>query len=129
MRGVEYRFRTLRGIDKCVAHDSYLVKDAESGEDVIQVIMHDVTERKHAEEQLEHVLTGARCILWHAIVTPKKRGDFKWDIVVSNEPAAEKLLPLNPVDEATLAELHHKSHENCFIANSVTTNVTVEPRN
>jgi organic hydroperoxide reductase OsmC/OhrA len=33
------------------------------------------------------------------------------------------------VDEATLAELHHKSHENCFIANSVTTNVTVEPQN
>jgi organic hydroperoxide reductase OsmC/OhrA len=32
------------------------------------------------------------------------------------------------VDEATLAELHHKSHENCFIANSVTTNVTVEPQ-
>ena len=32
------------------------------------------------------------------------------------------------VDEATLADLHHKSHENCFIANSVTTNVSVEPR-
>ncbi len=32
------------------------------------------------------------------------------------------------VDEAMLAELHHKSHENCFIANSVTTNVSVEPR-
>ncbi|MBU6298683.1 MAG: OsmC family protein [Alphaproteobacteria bacterium] len=31
-------------------------------------------------------------------------------------------------DAATLAELHHKSHENCFIANSVTTAVTVEPR-
>lgn len=33
-----------------------------------------------------------------------------------------------PVDKATLTELHHKSHENCFIANSVTTNVTVKPR-
>ena len=32
------------------------------------------------------------------------------------------------VDEATLADLHHKSHENCFIANSVATNVSVEPR-
>jgi organic hydroperoxide reductase OsmC/OhrA len=32
------------------------------------------------------------------------------------------------VDDATLAELHHKSHENCFIANSVTTSVSVEPR-
>jgi len=33
------------------------------------------------------------------------------------------------VDAALLADLHHKSHENCFIANSVTTNVAVEPRN
>ena len=28
--------------------------------------------------------------------------------------------------EAALAELHHKAHEACFIANSVTTEVTVE---
>ncbi|BBK42188.1 peroxiredoxin [Allostella vacuolata] len=28
----------------------------------------------------------------------------------------------------TEAELHHESHELCFIANSVTTEVTVEPR-
>jgi organic hydroperoxide reductase OsmC/OhrA len=31
------------------------------------------------------------------------------------------------VDAAALAELHHKSHENCFIAQSVKTVVTVEP--
>ena len=29
-------------------------------------------------------------------------------------------------DEATVADLHHKAHEACFIANSVTTKVTVE---
>ena len=29
-------------------------------------------------------------------------------------------------DEAALAELHHKAHEACFIANSVTTKVAVE---
>jgi len=27
-----------------------------------------------------------------------------------------------------LAELHHKAHEKCFIANSVRTQVIVEPR-
>jgi organic hydroperoxide reductase OsmC/OhrA len=32
------------------------------------------------------------------------------------------------VDDAALAGLHHKSHENCFIANSVNTSVSVEPR-
>jgi organic hydroperoxide reductase OsmC/OhrA len=29
-------------------------------------------------------------------------------------------------DETALADLHHKAHEACFIANSVTTEVTVE---
>ena len=31
-------------------------------------------------------------------------------------------------DAAQLAELHHKAHEGCFIANSVKTDITVEPR-
>lgn len=31
------------------------------------------------------------------------------------------------VDPATLAELHHKAHEYCFVAQSVRTVVTVEP--
>ena len=29
-------------------------------------------------------------------------------------------------DPAALADLHHRAHEACFIANSVTTEVTVE---
>ena len=33
-----------------------------------------------------------------------------------------------PVDAATLAEIHHLAHESCFIANSVKTAVSVEPR-
>jgi len=32
------------------------------------------------------------------------------------------------VDAKTLDEIHHKSHEECFIANSVKTDVTVEPQ-
>jgi organic hydroperoxide reductase OsmC/OhrA len=31
-------------------------------------------------------------------------------------------------DTATLAEIHHLAHQACFIANSVKTNVIVEPR-
>jgi organic hydroperoxide reductase OsmC/OhrA len=32
------------------------------------------------------------------------------------------------VDAATLDQLHHQSHEECFIANSVNTEIMVEPR-
>ena len=31
-------------------------------------------------------------------------------------------------DQQTLARLHHEAHEACFIANSVKTDVRVEPR-
>jgi organic hydroperoxide reductase OsmC/OhrA len=31
----------------------------------------------------------------------------------------------DPPDEAALADLHHRAHEACFIANSVTTEVTI----
>jgi len=31
-------------------------------------------------------------------------------------------------DEAVIDELHHKSHEACFIANSITSEIVVEPR-
>jgi organic hydroperoxide reductase OsmC/OhrA len=33
-----------------------------------------------------------------------------------------------PLDRKTLTEIHHLAHSECFIANSVTTDVTVEPR-
>lgn len=32
----------------------------------------------------------------------------------------------DPPERATVADLHHRAHEACFIANSVTTEVTVE---
>ena len=33
----------------------------------------------------------------------------------------------NPPDEAAIADLHHRAHKACFIANSVTAEVVVEP--
>lgn len=33
-----------------------------------------------------------------------------------------------PPDQATIDDLHHRAHEACFIANSVTSEVRVEPR-
>jgi organic hydroperoxide reductase OsmC/OhrA len=40
-----------------------------------------------------------------------------------------KFAPGTNVDGAALDQLHHMSHEECFIANSVNTEVTVTPRN
>jgi len=44
---------------------------------------------------------------------------------VTLRPAVEFAVPPSP---AVLAQLHHKAHEKCFIANSVRTQVIIEPR-
>jgi organic hydroperoxide reductase OsmC/OhrA len=61
-----------------------------------------------AEGRLEKGTNGR---LWMAHVTLRPRARFASG---------------TSVDAATLAEIHHKSHEECFIANSVKTEVAVE---
>jgi organic hydroperoxide reductase OsmC/OhrA len=56
---------------------------------------------------------GANGKLWVSRVTLRPRISFA---------------PGTKVDSAILAEIHHKSHEECFIANSVKTDVSVEPQ-
>jgi organic hydroperoxide reductase OsmC/OhrA len=63
-----------------------------------------------AEGWLEKGETGK---LWMTRVTLKPRVTFA---------------PGTTVDAATLDHIHHKSHEECFIANSVKTDVTVAPQ-
>ena len=39
-----------------------------------------------------------------------------------------RFAPGTEINATKLAEIHHKSHEDCFIANSVKTDVTVLPQ-
>lgn len=64
----------------------------------------------HAEGFLEK---GASGKLWMTRVILKPRVTFAAGTAV---------------DAATLADIHHKSHEECFIANSVKTDVAVAPQ-
>lgn len=48
----EYPFLTLRGEKKWTLHDSYVVRDPNTGEDVVQVVVRDITELKRVEEAL-----------------------------------------------------------------------------
>jgi organic hydroperoxide reductase OsmC/OhrA len=56
----------------------------------------------------------------------EKRGDGKmWMSRVTLRPRVGWGGDKQP-DEITIADLHHRAHEACFIANSVTTEVTVQ---
>ena len=57
----------------------------------------------------------------------EKRPDDKIAVTsITLRPRVEWSEDLKP-GEAEIALLHHRSHEDCFIANSVNTKVTVEP--
>jgi len=55
--------------------------------------------------------------------SPDGKGGTLWITRVILRP-----LVVSDADAATLAEIHHLAHEACFIANSVKTDVRVEPR-
>jgi len=57
-------------------------------------IHRDITELKQAEEQFTQLLDSARCLLWYAIVT-EENGNYIWKRQIVNEPAAQRLLPLD----------------------------------
>ena len=59
--------------------------------------------------------------------TLEKDGGKLWMTRVILRPSVRFASGAN-VDAATLAQIHHHAHEECFIANSVKTDVRVEPR-
>jgi PAS domain S-box-containing protein len=51
IRGFEYHFRTLGGEDRWVLHDSRIVRDPASGQQIVEAIVKDVTERRRLQEE------------------------------------------------------------------------------
>ncbi len=48
----EYHFKTLKGADRWVLHDSFLARDPDTGEQFVDSIVKDITERIHVEREL-----------------------------------------------------------------------------
>jgi organic hydroperoxide reductase OsmC/OhrA len=60
------------------------------------------------------------------VLSPKEGGRM-WVSVVTLRPRV-RFSPGAAPDAAAFADLHHRAHEECFIANSVRTDVRCEPR-
>ncbi len=52
IHGYEYHFKTLKGEDRWVLHDSFLTADPFTGQRVVQAIVRDITPLKRAEREL-----------------------------------------------------------------------------
>ena len=57
-------------------------------------INHNIADMKLAEERLTHVISGAYCLLWYAIVEDDGEA-VTWDIHIPSEEAAQSFLPLS----------------------------------
>lgn len=51
IHGFEYHFKTLRGDDRWVIHDSFVTNDPHTGERVVEAIVKDITDRVLEEEE------------------------------------------------------------------------------
>lgn len=73
-------------------------------------VNHDITQRKQDEERLTHIISGAYCLLWYAIVddTP---GDEEpnWEIFISDEEAAQRFLPYDLEPGQSYRDAWHNS--------------------
>ncbi|MFH0907445.1 MAG: PAS domain S-box protein [bacterium] len=68
----------------------------------------DITSLKQAEEELRFVLSGARCLLWHAMVDDVL-GHHAWHFHISNEEAAQQFLPLKCASGETYTDAWMRS--------------------
>ncbi len=58
-------------------------------------INQDITQRKLDEQRLNHIVAGANCLLWYAIVEVPDNGPLIWEIYLTNEQAAQRFLPIS----------------------------------
>ncbi len=65
-------------------------------------------EIKHAQATLRQVMTGARCLLWHAAVE-EHDGELTWDLWMSDEEAAQRWLPIARDAGRTFSESWHQA--------------------
>ena len=52
IHGLDWHFKTLKGDNRWVIHDSFLVKEPRTGQRVVEAVIKDVTDRKRVEEAL-----------------------------------------------------------------------------
>jgi PAS domain S-box-containing protein len=89
IHGFEYHFKTLKGEDRWVLHDSFIVKDDSTGEPIVEAIVRDITARKLAEQAI-HMEKERLAVTLESIGDGVISTDMAGRVVVVNG-VAEKL--------------------------------------
>jgi two-component system cell cycle sensor histidine kinase/response regulator CckA len=111
IHGYEYHFKTLKGEDRWVLHDSFLATDDKSGAKIVEAIVKDITSLRKAsqkiDEERERLAVTLRSIGDALIAT-----DAQGNIVLMN-PVAEQLTgwPLGMATGFPLEQVFKIIHE------------------
>jgi PAS domain-containing protein len=98
----EFRCHTPDGSVRWLYEDAHIER-IEPGKWHVVGVCTDVTKRKAAEKELEYVISGARCLLWHAIVE-ERDGALTWQVRLSNEESVSQFLPIAIRPDGNLVE-------------------------
>jgi PAS domain S-box-containing protein len=90
VRDFEYPFQTLTGKERWALHDSFIVKDAKTGTDAVQVIIRDITARKAIQADAERTHALLKAII-DTVPLPVTLLDPEGVVRLWN-PAAERVL-------------------------------------
>jgi len=69
IHGFEYHFKTLKGEERWVTHDSFKSKDEETGEEVVDAIVEDITEHKKSTEAMSRLFAAVNAADESIIIT------------------------------------------------------------
>jgi PAS domain S-box-containing protein len=111
LKNYEYHFETLKGKDKCVLHNSYMIKNPYTREEVIEALIEDITEEKLSYEKMKGTQERYKKLFKNSgdMVIICRLGDF---IVEEINPVTEIITGF-PEDElvgGSFENLFHPSH-------------------
>jgi len=92
---IDYRLQMEDGSIKIVHERCRTIYDAD-GRSIHSVgTVQDITQQKQTEQQLQHIMDGAHCLLWQAEVEEYSATELQWTMQFASEQAAQRFIPLN----------------------------------
>lgn len=88
------------------------LKDSSDQPVGLVIVSHDITQRRQYEERIDHIISGANCLLWYAMVYEDDDGNLNWKHYVPNEDAAQRFLPL----DVAPGQPYHTAWQQCVLS-------------
>ena len=106
--GVERHWRKRNGEMVYASISMAPLRDAGGAVSGVMLVAADITERKEAAEGLRYIASSAGSLLWHAEVTDPGNGPLNWDLRMSDEEAARRLLPVEQLPGESYVEAWYR---------------------